>query len=65
MKALVIFPHQLFDETAFLKGFDKIVLIEEELFFKQFPFHKAKLALHRASMKYYENQLMSYFWKIF
>ncbi len=57
MKALVIFPHQIFDETAFLKGFDKIVLIEEELFFKQFPFHKAKLALHRASMKYYENQL--------
>ncbi len=29
-------------------------LIEESLFFNQFPFHKQKIAFHRASMKAYE-----------
>lgn len=36
---------------------DKVVLIEEALFFNQYAFHKAKLAFHRASMKYYYDYL--------
>lgn len=35
-----------------------VVLVEEWLFFKQFPFHRKKLVLHRASMKAYETWLM-------
>lgn len=57
---LIIFPHQLFtDHPGFSKSPDKIILIEDSLFFrdKQYPvnFHKQKLLLHRASMKYFEN----------
>lgn len=48
---LILFPHQLF---ATHKSYQKnipIFLVEEVLFFKQFNFHKQKLAFHRASMK--------------
>ena len=57
LKLFLLFPHQLFKEIDLLKQFDKIYLIEESLFFKQYKFHKQKLVLHRASMKYYENYL--------
>lgn len=33
------------------------MLIEEDLFFTHYPFHKQKLVLHRASMKNYEKHL--------
>lgn len=33
------------------------MLVEEWLFFKQFSFHKQKLVLHRASMKFYQQYL--------
>jgi len=33
-------------------------LVEEHLFFTQYPFHKEKLVLHRASMKAYERYLL-------
>lgn len=36
-----------------MKSFPKIYLLEEYLFFNQYPFHKQKIALHRASMKHY------------
>ena len=57
---LIIFPHQLFAEhPGFAKSPDKIILIEDSLFFgdQHYPvnFHKQKLLLHRASMKYYES----------
>ena len=47
----LLFPHQLFpDHPIFENGFP-VYLIEEHLFFKEFNFHKQKLAFHRASMK--------------
>jgi deoxyribodipyrimidine photolyase-related protein len=49
----LIFPHQLFKDLAPLKHADTIYLIEEELFFNQFAFHKQKLVYHRASMQLY------------
>lgn len=54
MKAAnLIFPHQLFKENPlFENGFD-FYLIEEFLFFKQYPFHIQKIAFHRATMKFY------------
>ena len=50
MIAALVFPHQLFSEISALEV-DAFYFIEEPLFFTQFPFHKKKLILHRASMK--------------
>jgi len=55
----LIFPHQLFEKSALIKNNCVIYLVEEYLFFKQFPFHKQKIAYHRASMKFYQNYLAS------
>lgn len=53
----VIFPHQLFLNSPLLENNNEIYLIEEFLFFKQYKFHKQKIAFHRASMKAYQNYL--------
>jgi len=53
----VIFPHQLFKNIDFIPENTTVFLVEEYLFFKQYPFHKQKLVFHRASMKYYANFL--------
>jgi len=55
--AHLIFPHQLFQQPSWLLNGGSIYLIEEYLFFKQYPFHKQKIAFHRASMKSYESYL--------
>ncbi|MEO0558387.1 MAG: cryptochrome/photolyase family protein [Bacteroidota bacterium] len=55
MTAALVFPHQLFAEHPALKGADRVVLVEDDLFFRdtQYParFHKLRLVLHRASMR--------------
>ncbi len=55
----VTFPHQLFEQSPLITNCDTIYLIEEWLYFRQYNFHKQKIAFHRASMKFYENQLKS------
>ena len=47
----LIFPHQLFKESPLFSNKAPVYLVEEFLFFKQYPFHKQKIAFHRASMK--------------
>ena len=60
MKAVnLIFPHQLFKDSPLLENGFPIYIIEEFLFFKQFNFHKQKIAYHRATMKHYEAFLIS------
>ena len=59
MRVGILFPHQLFEETFFISKCDTIYLVEEYLFFKQYNFHKQKIAFHRASMKFYESYLLS------
>jgi deoxyribodipyrimidine photolyase-related protein len=54
-----VFPHQLFQHPSWIDQKATIYLIEEYLFFKQYPFHKQKIAFHRASMKSYESYLSS------
>lgn len=54
----IIFPHQLFADSNLLKNDHAIYLIEEHLFFREFNFHKQKIAFHRASMKSYEQFLI-------
>lgn len=52
----LIFPHQLFDHSP---NEHSVVLVEDELFFTQYQFHKQKLVLHRATMKRYAHKLKS------
>ncbi|MBX2872558.1 MAG: cryptochrome/photolyase family protein [Saprospiraceae bacterium] len=54
----LIFPHQLFADSSLLANANPILLVEEFLFFRQYPFHKQKLAFHRASMKTYAEYLI-------
>ncbi len=49
----LLFPHQLFRSHEIHKNGFPIYLIEEHLFFKQYNFHKQKIAYHRASMQAY------------
>ncbi len=56
-KASIIFPHQLFETSPLPLNNSEVFLVEEQLFFKQYSFHKQKIALMRAAMKFYENWL--------
>ena len=58
-KTGILFPHQLFEQNILVSECDTIYLVEEWLFFRQFRFHKQKIAFHRASMKFYESYLQS------
>ena len=51
----LIFPHQLFKDPGLPR---QVLLVEEYLFFRQYPFHKQKLIFHRASMRAYEKYLL-------
>ena len=55
----IVFPHQLFEHSEIIDQCQTIFLIEEWLFFRQYRFHKKKIAFHRASMKFYQSYLES------
>ncbi|MDB0006719.1 cryptochrome/photolyase family protein [Flavobacteriales bacterium] len=55
----IIFPNQLFEVSPLPLEQSISYLIEDDLFFKQYNFHKQKLVLHRSSMKFYESYLNS------
>jgi len=57
--ALLIFPHQLFQNSPLFQHEGEIYLIEETLFFNKLPFHKQKIAFHRATMRFYKDYLTS------
>jgi deoxyribodipyrimidine photolyase-related protein len=56
-KANLIFPNQLFKDFHLPRNADTF-LVEENLFFIHFTFHKQKIAFHRATMKFYEAYLI-------
>ncbi|MEP0214023.1 MAG: cryptochrome/photolyase family protein [Cellulophaga sp.] len=59
MKSIsIVFPHQLFKKSPMLGNGETIYLIEEYLFFKQYSFHKQKIAFHRATMMRYRDFLI-------
>ena len=60
----LIFPNQLHEESQILDKNIPIYIIEENLFFKQYSFHKQKIFFHRTSMKKYENYLTSKLHKV-
>ena len=53
----VVYPHQLFEDHPAISKMRDVWMVEDDLFFNQYKFHKQKLILHRASMKYYESKL--------
>ncbi len=55
----LIFPHQLFEVSPLITNGLPTYLVEEHLFFQQYLFHKQKIAFHRATMKNYEEYLLS------
>jgi deoxyribodipyrimidine photolyase-related protein len=57
MKIFIILPTQLFENIEYLDEMDAIYIIEDEFYFTYKKFHKQKLILHRASMKYYYDKL--------
>ena len=57
--ANIIFPHQLFEKSPIAENGFPVYLVEEKLLFKQFKFHKQKIAFHRATMKRYAAFLKS------
>lgn len=54
----LIFPHQLFKQHPALDKNIPVCLVEEQLYFNQYRFHRQKLVLHRATMKYYADWLV-------
>ena len=64
-EAVLIFPHQLFEEHPALASDRVVYLVEEFLFFRQYKFHKQKLLFHRSSIKFYQNFLESKKIKVF
>jgi deoxyribodipyrimidine photolyase-related protein len=57
-EATIIFPNQLFEDLKSLNLKKQIFIVEEWLFFKIQPFHKQRIVLLRASMKFYEHFLI-------
>lgn len=56
-QAVLLLPNQLYETHPALNKERLIILLEEELFFKQYTFHQQKIILHRASMKAFESEL--------
>jgi deoxyribodipyrimidine photolyase-related protein len=55
----LVFPQQLFEQHPAFTAVSTFWLIEDDLYFQQLPFHRKKLAFHRASMSYYAEKLRS------
>ncbi|MFM8806103.1 MAG: cryptochrome/photolyase family protein, partial [Sphingomonadales bacterium] len=53
----LLFPHQLFEAHPALQKDRPVWLVEDSLFFTQYPFHQQKIVLHRASMQAYAQSL--------
>jgi deoxyribodipyrimidine photolyase-related protein len=60
MEVSLIFPQQIYEFNPCITTKRKVYIIEDHLFFTQFRFHKQKLVLHRATMKFYEDYLRKY-----
>jgi deoxyribodipyrimidine photolyase-related protein len=60
---LLILPNQLFASLPVRPAEARVLLLEEYLLFRQFPFHRQKLHFHRASMQYYLHYLRELGWQ--
>lgn len=53
----IVFPHQLLEDNPCVDKHRRVFIVEDDLFFSYQPFHKLKLIMHRASMKFYADYL--------
>jgi deoxyribodipyrimidine photolyase-related protein len=56
-KVPLVFPHQLFENNPALKKGEDVFLVEEHLFYRQYRFHKRKIAFQKVGRKFYEDRL--------
>jgi deoxyribodipyrimidine photolyase-related protein len=61
----IVFPHHLFYQHPAMQEKRDVYIVEEELFFNQYNFHRQKLILHRATMKMYQEFLQAKGFNIF
>jgi len=54
---VIIFPNQLFEDNTLIEKNDDVYLIEHNVYFKLYKYHKLKLILLRSAMKNYEDFL--------
>lgn len=57
METIFIFPNTLFEHNKLINKKSKVYIIEHPVFFSLHKYHKLKIILHRASMKYYSDYL--------
>jgi len=53
MVIFLIFPVHLYKDISILKEYDKVYLIQDDIYFTKYNFHKIKLAFHIATMNAY------------
>ncbi len=53
----LVMPHQLFEQHLRAAAGTVFVLVEHDLLFRQYAFHRHKLILHRASMRRFAERL--------
>lgn len=54
---IIVLPNQLFAEHDLIDSSSIVYLVEHPVYFTHYNFHKMRLILHRATMKYYESYL--------
>jgi deoxyribodipyrimidine photolyase-related protein len=54
MNIVLVLPNSLFENNILINSTTKVYIIEHSVYFTMYNYHKLKLILHRASMKYYE-----------
>lgn len=52
---VLILPNSLFENNELLKKYKNVIIYEHPVYFTKYNYHKLKLILHRASMKYYQD----------
>lgn len=60
MNLIILITNQLFENSPILENIneeDVIILYEHPIHFTKFNYHKMKLVMHRATMKFYEDYL--------
>ena len=57
MDNVIIFPNTLFEDNDLLDKNTNVIIYEHPVFFTEYEYHKMKLVLHRASMKFYADYI--------
>jgi len=55
----IIFPNSLFAKNIYINNKTNVYIIEHPVYFTKYNYHKMKLVLHRASMRYYNDYIKS------